>query len=66
VNRPAAMSPTDRVDQVNGIAWYADPYKPTLFTAVNREAYVEVTISVIHKPGNVLVELADPIKGAIP
>ncbi|GAA0992642.1 hypothetical protein GCM10009555_082020 [Acrocarpospora macrocephala] len=66
VERPAAMSPTDMVDEINGVAWYADPYKPTLFTSVNREAYVQVTISVAHKPGDVLVELADPIKASIP
>ncbi|GAA0418191.1 hypothetical protein Acor_19820 [Acrocarpospora corrugata] len=66
VRRPAAMAPTDTVNDVNGVAWYADPYKPTLFTAVNREAYIEVTISVIHQPGNVLVQLADPIKAAVP
>jgi hypothetical protein len=66
VPRPAAMSPTDTVSDVNGVGWFADPRTPTLFTSVNREAYVEVTISRVHHPGNVLVELADPIKAAVP
>jgi hypothetical protein len=66
VPRPASMAPTDQVSDVNGVGWYADPARPALFTAVNREAYVEVTISSAHTPGNVLVDLADPIKRAVP
>jgi Protein of unknown function (DUF3515) len=66
VDRPAAMAPTDTVNDVNGVAWYADPNKATLFTAVNREAYIEVTISIIHQQGEILVELAGPIKATVP
>ncbi|GIH27015.1 hypothetical protein Aph01nite_53250 [Acrocarpospora phusangensis] len=66
VDRPAAMAPTDTVNDINGVAWFTEPNNPTLFTAVNREAYVQVTISVIHQPGDILVSLADPIKATIP
>lgn len=66
VDRPAAMAATDRVDDINGVGWFADPVHPTLFTSVNREAYVEVTISAKHSPGQVLLELADPIKTKVP
>ncbi|WP_061297055.1 DUF3515 domain-containing protein [Herbidospora cretacea] len=66
VSRPAAMDPTAEVSDVNGVGWFADPARPTLFTSVNREAYVEVTISANHQPGSVLVDLADPIKATIP
>ncbi|MEV5412660.1 DUF3515 domain-containing protein [Thermopolyspora sp. NPDC052614] len=66
VPRPAAMKPTDTVSEFNGVAWFADPAKPLLFTAIGREAYVEVTISREHTPGDVLVELAGPITKAIP
>jgi hypothetical protein len=66
VPRPAAMSPTETVPEINGVAWFADPARPTLFTAVGREAYVEVTVSREHTPGNVLFDLAEPIKKALP
>lgn len=66
VDRPAAMEPTAQVADINGVGWFQDPRRPALFTAVNREAYVEVTISKQHVPGAVLVDLADPIKKTIP
>lgn len=66
VPRPAAMNPTDTVPEVNGVAWFADPERPTLFTAVDREAYIEVTISREHTPGEVLADLAGPITKAFP
>jgi Protein of unknown function (DUF3515). len=66
VPRPAAMKPTDTVPEINGVAWYADPARPTLFTAIDREAYIEVTISREHAPGDVLFDLAEPIKKAFP
>ncbi|MEZ0074293.1 DUF3515 domain-containing protein [Planotetraspora sp. GP83] len=66
VERPAAMAATAEVSDINGIAWFADPRKPTLFTAINREAYVEVTISREHSSGTVLVDLSGPIKATIP
>jgi hypothetical protein len=66
VNRPPAMAATDEVSDVNGVGWFADPTKPALFTAVNREAYVEVTISREHAVGDVLVDLSGPIKATVP
>jgi hypothetical protein len=66
VDRPAAMDATADVSDVNGIGWFNDPQRPALYTAVNREAYVEVTISPQHKPAEVQVDLAGPIKTAIP
>ncbi|MBB2913845.1 hypothetical protein FHS43_005154 [Streptosporangium becharense] len=65
VARPATMSATDQVPEINGVAWYPDPARPTLFTSVGREAYVEVTISRKHVPQNVLLDLAAPIKAAL-
>ncbi|MCC5576760.1 DUF3515 domain-containing protein [Microtetraspora sp. AC03309] len=66
VDRPASMAATDQVSDLDGVAWYADPKLSTLFTAINREAYVEVTVSGKHVPGEVLVDLAGPIKSSVP
>ncbi|MGC5010963.1 DUF3515 family protein [Streptosporangium sp. DT93] len=66
VPRPATMSPTDQVPEIDGVAWYADPARPALFTAIGRQAYVEVTIAREHVPQNVLIDLAVPIKAALP
>jgi hypothetical protein len=66
VERPAAMDPTAEVSDINGVGWFQDPRTPALFTAVNRVAYVEVTISPKHSAAEVLVDLAAPIKATIP
>ncbi|MFD0887839.1 DUF3515 family protein [Streptosporangium algeriense] len=66
VTRPATMAATDEVPEINGVAWFNDPGRPALFTAIGRQAYVEVTISREHVPGNVLVDLAEPIKATLP
>ncbi|MET8386179.1 DUF3515 family protein [Streptosporangium canum] len=66
VARPATMAATDQVPEIDGVAWFSDPARPLLFTSVGREAYVEVTISRQHTPENVLVDLAAPIKAALP
>ncbi|GAA3005487.1 DUF3515 family protein [Streptosporangium longisporum] len=66
VPRPVTMSATDQVPELDGVAWYADPARPTLFTAIGRQAYVEVTIAREHTPQNVLIDLAAPIKAALP
>lgn len=66
VPRPGSMTATAEVIDVNGVGWFRDPQRPALFTAVNRVAYVEVTISSKHVVGAILVDLADPIKKAIP
>ncbi|MBO3746304.1 DUF3515 family protein [Streptosporangiaceae bacterium NEAU-GS5] len=62
VPRPVSMSPTDQVSDVNGVGWYPDPKRPALFTAIDLDAYVEVTVPGDHPAGGVLVQLADPIK----
>ena len=66
VPRPVTMSPTDQVPEIDGVAWYAEPSRPMLFTSIGRAAYVEVTIAREHTPQNVLVDLAAPIKAALP
>ncbi|GLW24454.1 hypothetical protein Mame01_44970 [Microbispora amethystogenes] len=66
VPRPAAMEPTAEVVDVNGVGWFQDPRLPTLFTSVNRVAYVEVTIAKNHQPAAVLVDLAGPVKRNVP
>ncbi|MFI7534754.1 DUF3515 domain-containing protein [Streptosporangium sp. NPDC049376] len=66
VTRPSTMAATDEVPEINGVAWFNDPTRPALFTAIGRQAYVEVTISREHVPGNVLVDLSGPIKAALP
>ncbi|GAA4207562.1 DUF3515 domain-containing protein [Microbispora amethystogenes] len=66
VPRPAEMEPTAEVVDVNGVGWFQDPRLPTLFTSVNRVAYVEVTIAKSHQPAAVLVDLAEPVKRNVP
>jgi hypothetical protein len=66
VDRPAAMAATDEVSDVDGVGWFNDPQRPALYTAVNRVAYVEVTISPKYMPAEVQVDLAGPIKATIP
>ncbi|WP_405141115.1 DUF3515 domain-containing protein [Sphaerisporangium sp. NBC_01403] len=66
VHRPVAMDPLQQVPEINGVAWFADPVRPALFTAITRDGYIEVTISRRHETAGVLVDLADPIKAAFP
>ncbi|MFJ2031906.1 DUF3515 domain-containing protein [Streptosporangium sp. NPDC087985] len=66
VPRPATMTATEEVPELDGVAWFSDPARPLLFTSIGREAYVEVTVSRRHIPENVLVDLAVPIKAALP
>ncbi|MGW4422075.1 DUF3515 domain-containing protein [Streptosporangium sp. NPDC004631] len=65
VPRPATMTATEQVPEIDGVAWFPDPARPALFTAIGGAAYVEVTISRDHVPQDVLVELADPVKAAL-
>ncbi|WP_433350227.1 DUF3515 family protein [Microtetraspora malaysiensis] len=66
VERPASMAATDQATDLDGVTWYSDPKLPALFIAINRAAYVEVTVSGKHVPGEVMVDLAGPIKSSIP
>ncbi|MEO3870536.1 DUF3515 family protein [Nonomuraea sp. B12E4] len=65
VPRPARMAPTDRLQEIGDVGWYADPAKPALFTAVvdtpADTVYVEVTVGGEHAPGEVLADLSKPI-----
>ena len=68
VTPPAALHPTSELAVINGISWLpVPPDRPVTFTAVGREAYVEVTVPEKYAPpGDVLIELAGPIKASIP
>lgn len=61
VPRPPRMAPTDRLDEISGVGWFADPDKPALYTAIQAPLYVEVTIAGTHTAGAVLADLSDPI-----
>ncbi|MEZ7130669.1 DUF3515 domain-containing protein [Nonomuraea sp. AD125B] len=61
VPRPVRMAPTDQLQEINGVGWFADPERPALYTAVTDTAYVEVTIGGGHTPGDVLAELSGPV-----
>lgn len=61
VPRPARMAPTDQLQEINGVGWFADPETPTLFTAVAAPLYVEVTVGGSHVAAEVLAELSGPI-----
>ena len=71
VSRPPALQPTSQLVTVSGISWFAEPAdRPVTFTAVGRQAYVEVTIPAKYTehspPGDVLLELTAAIKAALP
>ncbi|WP_329256429.1 DUF3515 domain-containing protein [Actinoallomurus sp. NBC_01490] len=68
VPRPTALKPTSQLVVVNGVNWLPVPAdRPVTFTAVGRRAYVEVTVPGAYEPpGDVLIELAGPIKTAVP
>ncbi|MEO3800982.1 DUF3515 family protein [Nonomuraea sp. B1E8] len=61
VGRPVRMAPTDQLQVIGGVGWFADPERPTLFTAVTDTAYVEVTVGGEHVPAEVLADLSKPI-----
>ncbi|MQY03078.1 DUF3515 domain-containing protein [Actinomadura macrotermitis] len=68
VPRPAALRPTDQLQQINGVSWFGQPAdQPVTWTAMARQAYVEVTIPAKYAPpGDVLIELGEAIKSSIP
>ncbi|SEG87178.1 Protein of unknown function [Thermomonospora echinospora] len=68
VPRPAAMRPDAALVTINGINWFPYPAdRPVTYTAVGRQAYVEVTVPAKYEPaGDVLIELGDSIKATIP
>ncbi|NUR86139.1 MAG: DUF3515 family protein, partial [Nonomuraea sp.] len=66
VPRPARMQPTDQLQEIGGVGWFADPDKPTLFTSVAAPLYVEVTIAGTHSAPSVLSDLSAPIAKVSP
>lgn len=66
VSRPARMQPTDQLQEIDSVGWFADPDKPTLFTAVAAPLYVEVTIAGTHSAPSVLADLSGPIAQVSP
>ncbi|WP_242885034.1 DUF3515 domain-containing protein [Actinomadura litoris] len=68
VGRPAALHPESQLVDINGISWFGQPTgRPVTFTAVARQAYVEVTVPAKYNPaGDVLIELSGAITSTIP
>jgi hypothetical protein len=68
VPRPAALTPDAQLVTVNGVDWFGQPAdRPVTFTAVARQAYVEVTVPAKYSPpGDVLIELGRAISSTIP
>ncbi|WP_342787160.1 DUF3515 domain-containing protein [Actinomadura decatromicini] len=68
VPRPAALRPESQLVTINGIDWFGQPIdRPVTFTAVARQAYVEVTVPPKYNPaGDALIELGPSIKATIP
>ncbi|WP_246236875.1 DUF3515 domain-containing protein [Actinomadura chibensis] len=68
VPRPAALRPDAQLVTINGIDWFGQPTdRPVTFTAVARQAYVEVTVPPKYNPaGDALIELGPSIKATIP
>ncbi|MEV5827445.1 DUF3515 domain-containing protein [Spirillospora sp. NPDC052242] len=68
VPRPATLRPESQLVTINGINWYPTPSDPPVtYTAVARQAYVEVTVPPEYHPaGDVLIELSPAIKATIP
>lgn len=68
VPRPEGLRPRSQLVTINGIDWFGRPAdRPVTFTAVARQAYVEVTVPPKYNPaGDVLIELGPLIKATIP
>ena len=67
---PAALTPTSELVVVNNVSWFAEPAgsaTPSRFTAVRREAYVEVGVPARYAPaGPILVAVSNAIGPAVP
>lgn len=68
VPRPPALLPRSQLITINDVNWFPQPAgRPVTYTAVARQAYVEVTVPAKYDPaGDVLIELGDAIKTTIP
>ncbi|MBB5076847.1 DUF3515 domain-containing protein [Nonomuraea endophytica] len=61
VGRPVRMAPTDQLQEIDGVGWFADPDRSTLFTAITDVAYVETTIAAGHVAPEILARLSGAI-----
>ncbi|GAB3686850.1 DUF3515 domain-containing protein [Nocardiopsis oceani] len=63
VPRPSALELDSTLEEINGVAWLPQPEDdPTLYTAVEREAFVELTVPPAHgAPAPALTEVSDLI-----
>lgn len=68
VSRPAALTATAQVVEVNGVDWFPETFeRGTVFTTFGRVAYVEVQVPLELRPeANVLTDLASAITQAVP
>ncbi|WP_255280697.1 DUF3515 domain-containing protein [Actinomadura madurae] len=61
VPRPATLEPTSELVTINGIDWFGMPAdRPVTFTAVGRQAYVEVTVPPKYNPAGRRAHRAGP------
>ncbi|MFC4560296.1 DUF3515 domain-containing protein [Nocardiopsis mangrovi] len=68
VERPAGLLPDSELMVVDDIAWLPQPPdRPTLYTAVGREAYVEMTVPPSYgPPAEALVAVSALIADGVP
>ncbi|WP_258573909.1 DUF3515 domain-containing protein [Actinomadura parmotrematis] len=68
VPAPAELGPVSQLQTISGVEWFGVPAdRPVTWTAVARQAYVEVTVPAKYAPpGDVLIEVGDLVKAAIP
>ena len=68
VGKPEKLRLTSKLAVVNGVQWFPEPERsPMRFTAVHREARIELLLPQEYGvPAGALVDLAAPIKKAIP
>ncbi|MFG1999323.1 DUF3515 domain-containing protein [Spirillospora sp. NPDC048911] len=68
VPRPPALTPAAQLQTINGVDWFGQPAdRPITWTAVARQAYVEVTVPAKYAPpGDVLIEFGEAITATIP
>lgn len=63
VEKPEAMTPSSRCDEVEGIGWFTeDTEDGYLFTTVGRQYYISIEVPSKYDPAaDVLVDLADAV-----
>jgi hypothetical protein len=68
VERPAALTPSAQVLEVNGVDWLPESFeRGMVFTTAGRQTYVEVQVPIELRPeARALVDLADAVEQAVP